>query len=238
MRRDLWLGADRIVTIPNGVRLAPVARSSLRDELRLGVADQLAVSVGNLYPVKGHLHLLEALSRLSDRFPRLHLAIAGRGELEQSLLARARSLGVADRLHLLGLRSDVANVLAAADLFVLPSLSEGVPLALLEAMLSARPIVATAVGDVPTVLDGGRAGVLVPPANAVALAGAMAGVLADPAQARGLGAAAQARAAAYTLDTMIDRYVTLYSKLLLPTHRPNPPHESLAIASPQAPMGR
>ena len=233
LRRDLWLSASRITTIPNGVRHTPVAQSSLRDELHLAGTDQLAVAVGNLYPVKGHAYLLEALALLAVRFPRLHVAIAGRGELEAPLLARARDLHVDDRFHLLGLRSDIGNVLAGADLFVLPSLSEGVPLALLEAMLAARPIVATTVGEVPTVLDGGRAGVLVPPGDAASLGGAMVGVLADPMHARGLGAAAAARAGEfYTLNAMIDRYVAVYAQCLPPARLPNPQRESLEITSP------
>ena len=215
LRRDLWLSADRIVTIPNGARHTAVAQSSLRDELRLAGTDQLAVAVGNLYPVKGHAFLLEALALLAARFPGLHVAIAGRGELEGPLLACARALHVADRFHLLGLRSDIGNVLAGADVFVLPSLSEGVPLALLEAMFAARPIVATAVGEVPTVLDSGRAGVLAPPRDAAALADGIAGVLSDPAQARRLSAAAALRAAQeYTLATMTERYAALYAELL------------------------
>jgi len=221
LRRDLWIRASRIATIPNGARLALVSQSSLRDELRLGPADQLAVAVGNLYPVKGHRYLLEALALLAPRFPRLHVAIAGRGDLEGPLRARAQALDVGDRFHLLGLRSDVGNVLAGADVFVLPSLSEGVPLALLEAMLAARPIVATAVGEVPTILSGGRAGVVVPPGDAAALAGALASVLADPVQARRLSATAATRAAEeYTLDTMVERYLALYSQL------PPPPSTS------------
>jgi len=215
LSRDLWMRASRIVTIPNGARRTPVAQSSLREELRLETGDHLAVAVGNLYSVKGHGYLLEALALLAARFPRLHVAIAGRGELEGPLRARAHALQVGDRFHLLGLRPDIGNVLAGADIFVLPSLSEGVPLALLEAMLAARPIIATAVGDVPTVLDGGRAGVLVPPGDGAALAGALAGMLSNPTEARRLSAAASERAAEeYTFGRMMERYVALYVKLL------------------------
>jgi len=92
----------------------------------------------------------------------VHLAIAGRGDQDEALRAQAAALGVADRLHLLGLRADVANVLAGADVFVLPSLSEGLPIALLEAMFTGCPIVASDVGDVRAALDEGRAGMLVP----------------------------------------------------------------------------
>ena len=120
------------------------------------------------------------------------------------------------RFHLLGLRSDVANVLAGADVFVLPSLSEGLPLALIEAMLAARPIVATTVGEVGAVLDGDatHAGVLVPPGDAAALARALADVLSDPNEARRLAAAAALRAEDYTLARMTERYVGLYATLL------------------------
>ena len=214
--RDLWLRRARLTMIPNGARLTAVARSSLRDELGLRDGEQLAVAVGNLYPVKGHAHLLEALALLAGRFPRLHVAIAGRGELERPLHERARAANVSERFHLLGLRADVGNVLAGADVFVQPSLSEGLPLAPIEAMLAARPIVATAVGEVPAVLRDG-AGTLVPPGDAAALAGALAGLLADPAAARRLGAAAAQRAAQeYTLARMVERYAGLYTSLLHP----------------------
>jgi glycosyltransferase involved in cell wall biosynthesis len=220
--RDLWLPPSRIITIPNGARGSVTAQSSLRDELRLAEGDQLAVAVGNLYEVKGHRYLLEALAQLRTRLPRLHVAIAGRGHLEQELRSRAEMLGVRDRFHLLGLRGDIGNVLGGADVFVLSSLSEGVPLALLEAMLAARPIVATAVGEVPTVLDNGRAGVLVPPADATAMADALYTLLSDPAQSQRLSAAAATRAAAeYSLERMMDRYTTLYAQLLASS--PSPP---------------
>jgi glycosyltransferase involved in cell wall biosynthesis len=239
LSRDLWMRASRIAAIPNGARLSPITTSLLRAELHLTDADQLAVAVGNLYPVKGHGHLLEAFGLLAARFPRLHVAIAGRGELEQRLRARARVLRVEDRFHLLGLRSDIGNVLAGADVFVLPSLSEGVPLALIEAMLAARPVVATTVGEVPIVLNGGRAGVLVPPGDATALADALGRLLSDPAQARTLSAAAAARAAdEYTLGRMVERYTALYAKLLPRPDSADPLLESREVRGLETAVGR
>jgi len=216
LSRDLWLRASRIATIPNGAALTPVAQSSLRAELQLRPDDRLALAIGNLYPVKGHTHLLEAFGLLARRFPRLHVAVAGRGDLDAPLRARARALELDDRFHLLGLRSDVANLLAGADVFVLPSLSEGLPLALVEAMLAGRPIVATAVGEVATVLNGGRshAGLLVPPGDPAALANALTALLSDPREAEQLAAAAARRAEDYTLAKMTERYVALYTSLL------------------------
>lgn len=242
LSRDLWMRASRIITVPNGAQTPSGARSALRAELQLANTDQLAVAIGNLYPVKGHVYLVEALGLLAGRCPSLHVAIAGRGELEESLRMRAADLGVGHRFHLLGLRSDIGDILAGADVFVLPSLSEGVPLALLEAMLAERPIVATAAGDVPIVLDGGRAGVLVPPGDAAALANALSVLLDDPGETRRLSAAAGERARReYSLQQMIERYAGLYTQLLAPlplTSRPDPLLESSQITIGKATMGR
>jgi len=212
LSRDLWIRHSRIRTIPNGVALAAVERSSLRDELGLRPGHRLMLAVGNLYPVKGHGYLLDAFGILARRFPQLHLAIAGRGELESALRARAEELGVGCRFHLLGLRSDIANILAAADLFVQPSVSEGLPLALLEAMMVRRPIVASAVGEIPIALADGAAGLLVKPADPLALAAAAARLLTNVHEAEQLAEAAGRRAAAeYALPTMVERYAALYA---------------------------
>jgi len=216
--RSLRMRRSRIVTIPNGVRYTPPERVTLRDELRLGPRDRLVVSVGNLYPVKGHRHLVDAVARLDRRHPTLHVAIAGRGELEEALALRAIDHGLTDRIHLLGLRSDIAAILAAADVFVLPSLSEGLPLALLEAMFAGRPIIASDVGEVAVALGYGEAGVLVEAGNPRALATALDAMLSDPNQARQLGARAARRAAAeYDVSRMVHRYVVTYEELVRET---------------------
>jgi glycosyltransferase involved in cell wall biosynthesis len=215
LRHDLWLPKSRVTTIGNGVRPEPTsadeASSNLRDELGLAPDDQLAVSVGNLYPVKGHRFAVEALTAA----PRLHLAIAGRGDLATALEKQAAALGVADRLHLLGLRSDIGALLAQADLFVLPSLSEGLPLALLEAMFAGCAIVASDVGDVRTALDDGRAGVLVPAGDATALGRTIADLIADPTRRAELAARARQRALEeYDVSRMVTRYLAIYRELL------------------------
>jgi len=215
LSRDLWIRPSRVLTIPNGVSYIPAQHSSLRDELQLAPPDRLILSVGNLYPVKGHQHLVEALALLSPRYPRLHVAIAGRGGLADALLARAAALSVSDRLHLLGLRSDIPELLADADVFVLPSLSEGLPMALLEAMFAGCPIVASDVGEVRAVLQGGEAGVLVPPGDGTGLARAIARLLCNPAEARAFGERARQRARAeYDVRVMVTRYARVYERLL------------------------
>src|SRR5207253_1485827 len=131
LSRDLWMKRSRVRVVMNGVSFDEPARTTLRQELALADSDRLMVAVGNLYPVKGYEYLIDALARLAQTHPTLHLAISGRGNLADALVDRARERGIGGRVHLLGLRSDVPAVLRAADLFVLPSLNEGLPLALL-----------------------------------------------------------------------------------------------------------
>jgi glycosyltransferase involved in cell wall biosynthesis len=217
LSRDLGVRRSRIRTVANGVHYVPPVRSTLREELRLESDDRLIVAVGNLYPVKGHRHLIDALGLLAERYPSLHVAICGRGHLRDTLAGRALELGIADRVHLLGLRDDVPAVLAAADIVALPSLSEGLPLALLESMFAGRPIVASDVGDVRAALADGTAGIVVAPGSASAIAGAMERLLRDPDYARRLGsAAAQQARQEYDVSRMVDRYVDLYVSSLGP----------------------
>jgi len=212
---DHGVSRSSVAVLSNGVRHDEPERITLRDELGLAPDDRLIVAVGNLYPVKGHIYAIDALARLARRYPSVHLAISGRGELEGALLARAREHGLEHRVHLLGLRADVPAVLAAADLFVLPSLSEGLPLALLEAMFAARPIVATDVGQVRVALDRGAAGILVEPGNSGALADGLDRLLANPAEARRLGGLAAVHALGeYDLSRMVQRYAGVYRTAL------------------------
>lgn len=206
---------ERIPVIANGAAPAPDRHPSASTPIGLPAGRPLLLAVGNLYPVKGHRHLLSAVARLLPAHPGLELAIAGRGEEEAALRAQALELGIAERVHLLGLRDDVGALLAAADLFVHPSLAEGLPLALLEAMFAERPIVASAVGDIPAVLARGLAGRLVPPADPAALAQGISELLEDPRHAEALAARARERAwAEYTVTRMVDRYEALYRRLL------------------------
>jgi glycosyltransferase involved in cell wall biosynthesis len=213
LSRDLRIDRSRIAMIPNGVQPASPAGTTVRKELGLQPWDRLAVCVGNLYPVKGHCHAIDALATLVFQWPTLHLAIAGRGELADALADRARQHGLGGRVHFLGLRSDVPAILRAADVFLMPSLNEGLPLALLEAMFAGTPIVASNVGEVGHALGDGDAGVLVPPGDATALAGAVDALLSDPDRARWLGECAAARAAAeYDVAQMVGRYAHLYTE--------------------------
>lgn len=213
MVSTLGVPRDRIRVIPNGIP-APGGRGErIRRELELARDEPLVLAVGNLYPVKGHAVLVEALARLHGTAPdrAWRLAIAGRGEEEDALRRRARRGGIAHRVHLLGYRDDVDDLLAAARIFALPSRSEGLPLALLEAMHAGKTIVASGVGGVPQAVTAGREALLVPPGDPGALAAALGAVLGDAALRRRLSVAARTRARArYSVEAMTDAYEELY----------------------------
>lgn len=209
----LRLKPGRVQVVPNGVELRPGDAAPVRSELRLGPEEPLILAVGNLYQVKGHMVLLQAAALLHRRRPELawRVAIAGRGKEEAGLRQFVESQGLGGRVQLLGYRQDVPDLLAAASLWVMPSLSEGMPLALLEAMLGGKAIVASAVGAIPDVLADGKAGVLVPPGDAGALAAAMERLLLEPDRRKSLAAAAREQAdPAYRLETMVGAYQKLY----------------------------
>ncbi len=211
-------GLDPRWTIPNGIPVSDYAPpAGAREELRaaLGIPANVPVfvAVGRLAPAKDHATALAALAFPGLRALSAHLLLAGDGPLRETLAGRARALGIADRVHMLGARRDVASVLAAADVFVLSSAYEGHPLAVLEAMAAAKPVVATAVGCVPETVSSAT-GRLVPPGDAAALASAMLELAADPALARALGRAAlQTVRERYDAAAMARAYEQLYREL-------------------------
>lgn len=162
-------------TIRNGIDTQPFAvaakdRVRARAELQLDAQAPVIGCLGNLYPVKGHTYLVEAAAAICARHPQAVFLFAGRGQMLESLQAQAAKLGVEPNVRFLGFREDTPRLLAAMDIFVLPSLSEGLPLSLLEAMAARRAVVASAVGGIPEVIEHRRNGMLVPPANAAELA--------------------------------------------------------------------
>ena len=181
---QLRVAPARIHVVRNGV--APLAPSATRvAELRAQIdpADArrpVIATVGSLTEKKGHAFLLEAIARLQSRNVPCTVVLAGEGPERPTLESLARRLGVAASVHFLGSVRDVASVLAVADLFVLPSIVEGLPLALLEAMLAGKPVVATAVGGVPEVIVSGENGLMVPACDEIALADALAQLLQSP----------------------------------------------------------
>lgn len=212
LEQTLRLPPGSLHVVYNGIVHRPGERAGVRAELGLDDQSVLLASVGNLYPVKGYDVLLQALHGVRETTPiAWHLAIAGRGDEETKLRATATELGLDDRVHLLGFRQDVPDILAAADIFLMPSRSEGLPVALLESMFAAKPSIASRVGGIPEVITDGAEGVLVPPGDPVQLAAAIGRLLTDPDSRERLGRAARATAVSrFSLESMVDAYECLY----------------------------
>ena len=174
--------SDRIVTVRNGIepRGPGPGRAAARAELGLGPDQPVVLTVGRLVRQKGHDLLIEAVPRLVDRFPDVAVVVLGEGSMRGLLTRRAAELGVTDHVHLPGHRTDARMLLDAADVFVLPSRQEGLPLAALEAMDLGLPVVGTDVLGTAEVVVDGETGRLVPPRDTRALADALAELLADP----------------------------------------------------------
>jgi glycosyltransferase involved in cell wall biosynthesis len=195
--RIAGIPGSRVVTIHNGIdpdRFARLpARAAARAELGLPADRVLIGGVGQLARYKGYDVLIRAFAGVAGRCPQADLVIAGTGPLREELEALADRLGARGRIHFLGFQPDVLRVLAALDIYVLASICEALPYALLEAMAAGLPVLATAVGGVPEVIEPGVSGLLVAPGRVDAMADAL-GRLADSAPARArLGAAARER---------------------------------------------
>ncbi len=209
--------ADRIWTIPTGVDTkawAPqVPDEGLRSSLGIAPGERVVVSVGRLAKYKGQEVLLNAC-RL-DRQGSYRLVLVGDGPMRPALEASAARLGLAGRVIFAGALDNVAPFLALADCVALASTEEGLPASLLEAMAMARPVVATAVGGVPEVIEDGVTGRLVPPANPAELGQAIAAILADPVRAHAMGRAARDRVdQAHSVDRMVRDTEAMYETLV------------------------
>jgi glycosyltransferase involved in cell wall biosynthesis len=184
--------------VPNGIRIPELPKSEDRGVVRqeLGLADDgvVAVVVARLTVVKGQDRLIRALARLAPAHPRLKVVIVGEGPRREALGALARELGVEERVVFTGLRRDVPRLLGAADLGVLPSAHEGVPMSVIEQMAAGLPVLASAVGGLPDIVADGHQGFLVPPGDEDALTARLARLVDDDELRHSLGKEARQRA--------------------------------------------
>jgi len=171
--------------------------------------------VGRLRREKGHRFLLEALVRLRHEFPAILLLVAGEGSVRAELEQQVAALGIADLVRFLGFRSDVPEILAAADLFVMPSLSEGLGTAAIEASAAGRPIVASRVGGITDIICDGETGRLVNPGDAADLARVIKEVLSDHEMAERLAHAARRHASErFTIPALVEKNIAVYQEVL------------------------
>ena len=212
LRDRFHVSAEKIVVIPNAATVVPRATQPVsRAELASSTAAPIVLSIARLDAQKGISHLLDAAAAV----PHASFAIAGDGPDRAALEARVAALGIGDRVRFLGHRRDVAALLAAADLFVLPSLYEGLPLAVLEAMIAGVPVVATAIGGTNEIVRDGETGTLVPPADPAALAAAITATLADRDRAARLASAARSIVEReYSVESTVAAVARLYDSLL------------------------
>jgi glycosyltransferase involved in cell wall biosynthesis len=200
-----FVPARKIAVVPNGLDVDQFSSRSARPSLRR------VVVVANLRPEKGHDVLMDAAVEVVHRFPDARFELAGGGPELGVLQARAAASPVSHVFTFLGHRPDVAACLQANDIFVLPSRSEAFPNAVLEAMAAGLPIVASAVGGIPELVDDERTGLLVAPDDPRALADRICRLMTDTALAGRLGAGARADAEArYSFDRMVAAFELVY----------------------------
>jgi len=214
------LGPGRVLLLPNGIDLSrvdtPLSQAAAKQRLGYATDDFLIGCIGRLEEQKGHANIIRALGLMLQTAPedlqrRLRLLIVGGGRLRGELERVAAAAGV----RFAGSRSDVAEILRSLDLYVMPSLWEGLSLAMLEAMAAGLPVIISDVGGAAEVLGDGEFGIRVPPGDVAALARAVMALVQDEAERRRLGAAAQRRVREhYDLRERVARLEAVYETLL------------------------
>ena len=199
-------------------RRAP--REEICQELGLGSDAKLVGMVGRMEPVKGHRYFVEAAAQVAREHPNAHFLLVGDGQLQEEIRQQAASLGIADRLHLLGYRKDAARIVTGFDLSVLASLHEGLPNTVLEAMAAGVPVVATAVGGTKELITEGETGYLAPPADADTLAHCISWALAHEEERTRFAASARVSVRSnYGMSRMVSEMERLYDQLVAEKER-------------------
>jgi glycosyltransferase involved in cell wall biosynthesis len=214
------LPPGRVEVVYNGVNLAPFAaaapdRVAVRREMGVGPDDLVVLQVARLDYLKDHATAVRTLAHLVRQRPDARLVLVGEGPELDKIREQARQAGLTDHLRLLGLRNDVARLLSAADVFLLTSISEGIPLTLIEAMAAGLPVVATQVGGVGEVVEGGVTGLLAPSGDDAALAGHVLRLAGDRGLAGQMGERGRLRARdLFDEDRMHAMYCRHYEELV------------------------
>ena len=224
IQRSLEAGGvlpERLRVLYSGLdlRAVPVRADgcNIRRQFGIPVDDPVIGTVGNLFPRKGYEVMLRALPTILKSLPELHYLVVGGGNAayETRLRSLVKELGLANRVHFAGFQDPVYSCLAAMDLYVHPALTEGFGIAVLEAMAMRKPVVATATGGLPEIVQDGETGMVVLPGDPDALAQSVSELLQDSARCRQLGEAGRARVAThFTVKSMMDQLVSGYGTLL------------------------
>ena len=216
---QIGIDGQKLVTIYNGVDLsdyqANINAEKVRSSLGIDSSSIVIGTISRLEKVKGIPYLLQAFAQILLIYPSSFMLIVGNGAERKALEALAQNLGISSRVIFTGDRSDIPALLAIMDIFVLASLFEGLPNAVLEAMAMGKPVVATTVGGTPEVVKDGVTGLLVPPRDPDALAQAINALLSDQDRSQAMGKAARERVKRYfTVERMVERTEALYEELI------------------------
>ncbi|MDZ4722491.1 MAG: glycosyltransferase [candidate division Zixibacteria bacterium] len=215
----LGIPKEKLLLIENGVEIPPVSAIGrdiqLRDELYLESDEILIGAVGRLSVEKGHYFLLDTAARLRTSHPEARYVIIGDGPLMGELKRLALQLRIHDIVFFPGWKKDMAAVYKGLDIFALPSLTEGLPMALLEAMSYGLPVIASSVGGCPDAIEDGRSGLLVKPGTSDSLTAAVRKLLIDSNLRKRLGVAARNRVSEYySLDRYAQAFLHAYQETI------------------------
>jgi sugar transferase (PEP-CTERM/EpsH1 system associated) len=211
---------ERVSVIYNGVDAATFTadfpqRERIRSDLGLSAGDLVILQVARLDYLKDHATAVRTIKRVAARHPEVRLILVGDGPEQEKIQAEIRRCDLGRHIRLLGLRNDVGRLLHAADVFLLTSISEGIPLTAIEAMNAGLPVVATRVGGLPEIVVQGRTGVLAPSRDDEELADCILRLAADPALRAAMGRAGRERArAVFSQSRMHQQYLELYQEML------------------------
>jgi glycosyltransferase involved in cell wall biosynthesis len=217
--RERVAAAEKIVTILNGIDVGSFSCTSMREarqKLGIETADPLIGVASRLAPKKGLEDMIQSFPHVHEFHPQARLVVLGEGPSQSELEHQAQSTGLGDRIHFLGFRRNVPELLAAFDILAQPSISEGLSLAVLEAMAAGKPMVACDIPGNREIITSGVNGILVPPSDPPAMAVAFRSLLDNSAYARKLGEKAQADCRKrFSQDRMVRQTLSLYDALLV-----------------------
>lgn len=216
------MNPEKIQILPNPVVLdefqidGKFDRIKKKKELAIDTTHKVITNVGSLAELKGQTYLIQAMSQIIKATPQATLLLVGDGPLRSDLEGLVKNLGIGGNVYFAGFRKDIPELLAITDVFVLPSVSEGVSVALLEAMAMEKPAIVTRVGANPDIVEDGINGILVPPLNPDALAKAITNLLEDGQKAHKLGIAGRRKAEErFSSRVVVEKLQSLYRELYL-----------------------
>ncbi|MCB9066205.1 MAG: glycosyltransferase family 4 protein [Calditrichae bacterium] len=207
--------------ISNGIdvqrfqQVTPEQRLQYRKQLGVAENDLLIGTIGRLVPEKGYQYFIESAAALSQELPNIKFAIIGDGELREDLVSQTRKKNISERMQFLGVRNDIPELIAAMDAYVLSSVSEGLPMVVLEAMAAGKPVIATSVGDVPKIIAHRKTGLLIESGDIAALTAAIRELAENPQIATLMGENARNFVEQYySLAHMTSKYVERFDALI------------------------